>query len=170
MSRKPVLFTLALVAALLTGVALPASALAPAAGKTILTVTGLVGEKNTETAAVFDLAMLEKLPQQTFTTHTPWDKQPVTFTGPLLRDVLAAVKASGTQLKAMALNDYQTTIPMDDAQRFDVIVAYKLNGEAIPVKTKGPLFIVYPFDSKTELQTTRYYERSAWQLKSIKIE
>ncbi|WP_367846236.1 molybdopterin-dependent oxidoreductase [Rhodoferax sp. WC2427] len=170
MLRQPILFSIALVAGLLAGVSMPASALAPAAGKTVLSVTGLVGEKNTDTAAVFDMAMLEKLPQQTFTTHTPWDKQPVTFTGPLLRDVLAAVKASGTQLKAMALNDYQTTIPMEDAQRFDVIVAYKLNGQAIPVKTKGPLFIVYPFDSKTELQTTRYYERSAWQLKSIKIE
>lgn len=170
MAHKHFFLSVAFAASLLAGVVLPASALAPAAGKTILSVTGLVGDKNTDTAAVFDMAMLEKLPQKTFTTQTPWDKQPMTFTGPLLRDVLAAVKASGTQLKAVALNDYQTTIPVDDAQRFDVIVAFKLNGQAIPVKTKGPLFIVYPFDSKVELQTTRYYERSAWQLKSIKVE
>lgn len=148
----------------------PVFALDQPVGKTVLSVTGLVGAKNTDSAAVFDIEMLMKLPQQTFTTRTPWDKQAITFTGPLLRDVLAAARVSGTTIKALALNDYQTTIPMEDAKRFDVIVAHKLNGQPISIKTKGPLFIIYPFDSNTELQSTRYYERSAWQLKSLKIE
>jgi hypothetical protein len=45
-----------------------------------------------------------------------------------------------------------------------------MNGESIPVKTKGPLFIVYPYDTNKELQSTVYYERSAWQLKSLSID
>jgi hypothetical protein len=45
-----------------------------------------------------------------------------------------------------------------------------MNGEPIPVRTKGPLFIVYPFDDKAELRAAVYYERSAWQLKSLTIE
>lgn len=147
-----------------------AFALEPATGKVILTVTGKVTEKNSATGAAFDLAMLEKLPQQTFTTQTPWDKKPIKFRGPLLRDVLAAAKASGTTLKAAALNDYQTSIPFDDAKSFDVIVAHQMNDQPIPVRTKGPLFIVYPFDTKAELRSNVYYERSAWQLKSIAIE
>jgi hypothetical protein len=147
-----------------------ALALQPPTGKVILTISGKVGEKNTASAAVFDMAMLESLPQRTFTTLTPWDKQPITFTGPLLRDVLAAAKAGGSTLKAAALNDYQTSIPADDAQKFDVVLAHKMNGKDIPVKTKGPLFIVYPFDAKPELRSTVYFERSAWQLKSLNIE
>lgn len=147
-----------------------AFALEPVKGKVILTITGKVADKNTKDAATFDLAMLEKLPQQTFSTMTPWEKTPIQFKGPLLRDVLAAAKASGSMLKASALNDYQTNIPLDDAQKFDVIVAHKMNGQDIPVKTKGPLFIVYPFDSKAELQSATYYERSAWQLKALKVE
>jgi len=147
-----------------------ASALPPATGKVILTINGNVAEKNTPTAAVFDLAMIEKLPQRTFTTMTPWDKQPIKFTGPLLRDVLAAAKATGTTIKAAALNDYQSSIPLDDAQKFDVILAHKMNDADIPVKTKGPLFIVYPYDTKAELRSSTYYERSAWQLKSLTIE
>jgi hypothetical protein len=166
---KPVTHLFATLAAVLA-FQLPAHALQPATGKVILTISGKVADKNTPTAATFDLAMLEKLPQQTFSTMTPWDKSPIKFTGPLLRDVLAAAKASGTTIKAAALNDYQSSIPLDDAQKFDVILAHKMNGEAIPVKTKGPLFIVYPFDSKAELRSTVYYERSAWQLKSMAIE
>jgi len=162
--------SLASLAAALLVSATAVQALEPAKGKVILTITGKVAEKNTATGAAFDLAMLEKLPQQTFSAQTPWDKAPIKFQGPLLRDVLAAAKASGTTLKAAALNDYQTTIPADDAKNFDVIVAHKMNGEAIPVRTKGPLFIVYPFDSKAELRSSTYYERSAWQLKSISVE
>lgn len=139
-------------------------------GRVILTITGKVSAKNAAEGAVFDLAMIEKLPQQTFSAQTPWDKKPIQFQGPLLRDVLAAAKANGTTLKASALNDYQTTIPADDATKFDVILAYKMNGDLIPVRTKGPLFIVYPFDSKAELRSATYYERSAWQLKSLIVE
>lgn len=148
----------------------PASALAPPTGKVVLTISGKVAEKNTADAAVFDLAMLEQLPQQTFTTMTPWDKLPIKFTGPLLRDVLQAAKASGTSIKALALNDYQTRIPLDDAQKFDVILAHRMNDAGIPVRTKGPLFIVYPYDSNPALRATTYYERSAWQLKSMVVE
>ena len=145
-------------------------ALKPATGKVILTLTGKVGDKNTASAAEFDLAMLEKLPQRSFTTMTPWDKKPIKFTGPLLRDVLAAARAEGVTLKAMALNDYQTSIPFADTKKFDVVLAHKMNGESIPVKTKGPLFIVYPYETSKELQSSVYYERSAWQLKSLGIE
>jgi len=147
-----------------------ASALEPAKGKVVLTVLGKVAEKNTANGAAFDMDMLEKLPQQSFTTMTPWDSKPIQFSGPLLRDVLAAAKANGTTIKAAALNDYQTLIPLDDTRKFNVILAHKMNGAAIPVKTKGPLFIVYPYDSKDELRSAVYYERSAWQLKSLTIE
>jgi len=147
-----------------------AQALPPAKGKVILTISGNVGDTNAPNVAVFDLAMIEQLPQQTFTTMTPWDKNPIQFTGPLLRDVLAAAKANGTTIKAAALNNYQTSIPIKKKKKFDVILAHKMNGKSIPVKTKGPLFIVYPFDSKPELRATVFYERSAWQLKSMKIE
>ena len=111
------------VAAVLLGSALPSLALEAVTGKAILTIAGKVGDKNTTSGADFDLPMLEKLPQKSFTTNTPWDKNPIKFTGPLLRDVLAAAKASGSQIKAVAINDYATTIPMSDTQQFDVILA-----------------------------------------------
>lgn len=168
LSRLIVPCLVALVLALVS--ALPAWALQPAKGKVILTLSGKIGEKNAGNTAVFDLPMLEKLPQQTFTTMTPWDKHPIKFTGPLLRDVLAAAKANGTTIKAMALDDYKTAIPMEDAQKYDMILALRMNDELIPVRTKGPLFVVYPFDSKPELRSVRYFERAAWQLKSMDIE
>ena len=164
------LFMIRLLCISATLLAVSAHALEPAKGKVILTIQGKVGETNSPKGASFDMAMLKGLPQKTFTTHTPWDKTPTKFQGPLLRDVLAAAKASGTTIKAVALNDYKTNIPLDDAAKFDVIVAHSMNGQDIPVRTKGPLFIVYPFDSKTELAAQTYYERAAWQLQRMDIE
>lgn len=164
--------------ALLGTVALVLAGLLPSAawaldapkGKVVLTVSGKLGASNQGGKAVFDMAMLEALPQKTFTTMTPWEKTPVKFSGPLLRDVLAAVKAQGSTLKAVALNDYKITIPLEDTTRFDLMLALRMNDKPIPVRTKGPLFVVYPFDSNPTLQNTVYYERSIWQLGGLEID
>lgn len=139
-------------------------------GKKILTISGKIGAGQAGAKVAFDLSRLESLPQRSFTTQTPWQDKPVQFSGPLLRDVLASVKTQGSQLKAIALNDYKVSIPVSDSLRFDVVLALRINGELIPVRHKGPLFVVYPYDSDEELRNTLYYSRSIWQLKAIEVE
>ena len=170
MRRRSLRVVLGTLATMLGLVAYPALALPPPAGKIVLTLTGKIAEKNSPRGAEFDMAMLEALPQKTFTTHTPWDRLPVKFSGPLLRDVLAAAKAQGEVLHAIAVNDYKTNIPFSDALQFDMVLAHRMNGQPIPPRTKGPLFIVYPYDSRPELNDPVYRNRSAWQLKEIAVE
>ena len=126
--------------------------------------------RSTRLASEWDMSGLKALPQRSFTTHTPWYQQPVTFTGPLVRDVLNASKVSGVTITAMALDEYKSRIPLSDVNKFDVILAHSINGEPMNPKNKGPLFIVYPFDSKKQLQSVLYYQRSVWQLKSLTVE
>jgi len=38
------------------------------------------------------------------------------------------------------------------------------------VRDKGPLFIIYPYDSMQELQSQTYYTRSAWQVAKLIVE
>jgi hypothetical protein len=149
-----------------------ANALEAPKSKVVLTVSGTLTKPNHGKDATFSMEMLEKLPQQTFTTKTPWYPQAVTFTGPLLRDVLAAAgaSASGKQITARALDDYKTLIPMSDVQNFNVILARQIDGKSLSIREKGPLFIVFPYDSKPELQGQVYLDRSAWQLKSLTID
>lgn len=138
-------------------------------GPALLRISGLVTQPNLQQQAVFDMAMLQALPQHSFTTQTPWYAEPVKFTGPLLRDVLAAAGAKGEGITAIALNDYRTEIPFSDALKYDLIVATMMNDQPMPVREKGPLFLVYPFDSKAELQAATFYNRSAWQLRALQI-
>ena len=65
---------------------------------------------------------------------------------------------------ARALNDYSTDIPVEDFRKYEVLLALKRDGAYMPVKDKGPLFIVYPYDSDPELKHQRFYSRSAWQV------
>ena len=138
-------------------------------GPIVLTVTGRLRLPNAGAQAHFDMDMLEHLPQHSFVTRTPWYAMPHKFTGPLLRDVLAACGAQGSNVRAIALNDYRVDLPFEDAQRFDVLLARLLDDKPMAVRDKGPLFIVYPFDSSPELRSTVYYSRSAWQLKSLEV-
>jgi hypothetical protein len=159
-------------ALLLTSCAFAAPVLALDAPKErpILTVSGKIGVKNAGETARFDMKMIAALPQHSFTTRTPWFAKPVKFTGPLLSDVLAAVKASGTSVTAVAINDYKVTIPMTDIAQHKVIMARLLDDQPMPVREKGPLFVVYPFDTSAELRTSVYYERSIWQLKALEVQ
>ncbi|MBI5259941.1 MAG: hypothetical protein HY855_25800 [Burkholderiales bacterium] len=152
----------------------PAFALEAPEGQVVLTLSGRVRSPNLqvqgEALAQFDMAMLERLPQQSYSTRTPWYSQPRKFTGPLLRDVLAAAMATGGSLRATALNDYRVDIPFDDVQRYDVLLARLLDDKPMSVRDKGPLFIIYPFDAHTALRKALYYTRCAWQLKSIEVQ
>ena len=158
------------------GLALAALAAAGAAraleapgGPVVLTVRGRVAKPNQGADAVFDMAMLERLPQTSFVSRTPWYAQARKFSGPLLRDVLAAAGARGRTVRAFALNDYRVDIPYEDTQVHDMIVARLLDDRPMAVRDKGPLFILYPFDNKPELRSAVYYARSAWQLKTLEV-
>ena len=160
-------FLLGSASLLLTG---PALALDAPKGKVILSITGNVRFKNAGDQVDFDMDMLAALPQTSFTTSNPWYKETKKFTGPLLRDVLAAAGAQGTMLKAVALNNFKVEIPVSDTQQFPVVLARLLDDKPMLIREKGPLFIIYPFDTNTELHSARYYSRSAWQLRTLEIQ
>jgi hypothetical protein len=142
-----------------------AAAIAPAdTGKPILTVTGKVGAPG---GVTFDREALERLGLVTFETTTPWHTGKVKFEGVPLKVLMKHVAASGSTLQALALNDYSTDIPMEDFDKYNVILALKRDGEYMPVRDKGPLFVVYPYDSDPELKSQKFYSRSAWQVKSL---
>ena len=149
----------------------PGSALAlgTPTGEVVLSLSGKLRSTNRREQAVYDMPMLERLPQTSYSTHTPWFVNSRKFTGPLLRDVLQSAGAHGRQLRLGAINDYRVDVPVDDALRWEVIIARLLDDRPMAVRDKGPLFIMYPFDSRAELRSPLYFSRCAWQLKTIEV-
>lgn len=147
-----------------------AGELARPTGKILLTISGNIENTNESGKAVFDIASLEKLGTVSFQTTSPWYNGRTTFTGIPLQKLMEHVGAKGTVVKVTALNDYTTVIPLGDFKKYNAILALKINGEYMRIRDKGPLFVVYPYDSLPELNNQIYYSRSAWQVSRMNIE
>lgn len=136
------------------------------ASEPILVVSGLVaaGQERSFTRDEF-----EGMGVSSLTTRTPWNQDPVEFSGVKLSTFLKQVGATGRVLRVTALNDYVTNIPVDDV-KYDPILATRRGGKQMSVRDKGPIFIIYPFDEDKSLNSELYFSRCAWQVKAIQIE
>ena len=143
--------------------------LPPPQGQTVLEVHGRFANANADDAAYFDLAMLKALPRTQLETTTAVTDGVRRFDGFLMRDLLDLVGAKATTVTASALNDYVIEFAADEFDRFDVLVAYEMDGEPLLPSDKGPLWIVYPRDQHPELQDIRYDYRWVWQLRRLDI-
>lgn len=146
-----------------------ADALPPPQGEVILEVHGAIGNSNVGDAALFDRAMLKALPPVHLETHTSVTDGVQRFDGFLMRDLLERVDAQGTTVIATALNNYVIEFPIEEFYKFDVVVAYRMNGKQLLPSDKGPLWIVYPRDQNGELQDIRYDTHWVWQLIRLDI-
>lgn len=139
-------------------------------GPVLLTLHGKISATNNGNTAQFDQTMLLALPQYTVKSETPWNEGVTEFAGPLLRDVLQMAGANGDNLLMTAINDYQVTVPVSDTKDYNCILAMSIEGTLLTVRTKGPLWLIYPWDMFDELRTETYYSRSIWQLKDIDVQ
>ncbi|HEX6115023.1 MAG TPA: molybdopterin-dependent oxidoreductase [Geminicoccaceae bacterium] len=143
--------------------------LAPPSGQVVLTVAGAIAKTNAPGRAEFDLDMLERLGLSSLTTWTPWTEGELEFQGVSARQLMNAVDARGTQVRAVALNGYEYTIPLEDFDRYDVLLATRVNGQLMRVRDKGPIWIVYPWSGHPELDDFGTREKSVWQLSALHV-
>lgn len=138
-------------------------------GRPILEVSGRIGCESADGSASFDIGQLGELDPVTIETSTMWTEGVHSFTGVPLARLLDAVSADGRAIRAYAINDYAIEIPRQDWADGGPIVAYLADGEPMPVRNKGPLWIVYPWDDRPEYKNEATYSRSIWQLKRIEV-
>jgi hypothetical protein len=147
----------------------PSAALPSSSGKVILTVTGAIGRTNAPDGAEFDRATLEGLGLRELTTWTPWTNGEPEFEGVLARHLMSALDARGSEVVCTALNDYVSTIPLEDFDSYDVLLATRMNGTRLRVRDKGPVWIVYPWSDHPELDDEVTRRKSVWQLNHLHV-
>ena len=140
-----------------------------AQGDVLLTVSGAIETTNADGMAQFDLEMLEALDATVIDTSTIWTDGTQSFQGVSLDVLVDRLGLTGKTLRATAINDYAVDIPISDAVEGGPIIAYRLNGDTLSVRDKGPLWIVYPYDSDASYRSEVIYSRSIWQLDRIVV-
>ena len=153
--------------ALLATAPLAAETLPAPEGDIMITLSGALENETADGVVQMDMAQLQAMPTQEFTTSTIWVEGDLTFTGVSLKALLEHAGAMGNTIEAVALNDYKVEIPVDSLTDDAPIVAYLMNGEPMSPRDKGPLWIVYPYDSDADYRSEVIYSRSIWQLDRI---
>ncbi|WP_299928824.1 molybdopterin-dependent oxidoreductase [uncultured Pelagimonas sp.] len=115
------------------------------------------------------LADLQSLPQTTFKTSTIWTSGVSEFSGVALSQLMAPFAVNQGVIRARAANDYAVDIPISSLTDTAPIVAYRMDGDLIPRRGKGPLWIVFPYDMDAAFRTETVYSQSIWQLKSLDV-
>jgi len=171
MSRRFAFAALVLVLCLVSAFAIPALAqdFPGPNGKTVLTLSGDISVTNVDDTLALDREMLMALPATTIETSTIWTDGVHSFTGVALADLMEAVGVKDGTISATAINDYAVEIPLSDAQPGGPIIAYHLDGAPMSVREKGPLWVIYPYDSDAAFRTEVIYSRSIWQLDRLVV-
>jgi hypothetical protein len=78
------------------------------------------------------------------------------------------VGEDATILHMVALNDYAVDVPLADLREYPVIFALQADGAYMPIATRGPAMLVYPYDD-FEFDTAIYNDYWIWQIKAIDV-
>ncbi len=145
---------------------------APAAGPTLLTITGAITRSNRngldpaldqmmakqklafDRAYALDFAALAALPARTIRPTLEYDGKPHTLRGPLLADVLAQAGArprDAAKVLMRAVDGYAAVLEMRQLRAWNFIVATHLDGKPMPLGGLGPLWAVYDADRVPEM-------------------
>ena len=140
------------------------------AGPVILTVSGLNSAHYTDGTLQFDLNRLEALGQSNIVTSSIWTSGPHVYTGVMLRTLTEFLRLDKSVLHLHALNDYSIDLPLDEASMKGPILATGMDGAELSVRQKGPIWVVYPYDSDAGFLTDEVLARSVWQLDRIHVQ
>lgn len=138
-------------------------------GEVVLIIKGKMTQPNMPEGAQFDLDMLRKIGTVTFSTTTPWTEGVQDFSGVPLNQMLVHIGAEPGSMTVKAINEYQITVPGSDAVDDGPILAWEQSGKLLSVREKGPLWLIYPFDSKPEYQKEEIHARAVWQVVQIDL-
>lgn len=116
-----------------------------------------------------DMEQLQELDSTSFVTSTIWTDGEVTFEGVDLDVLLEHLELEDGALELIASNDYFVEIPVADLLGSEALLAYHKDGAPMSRRNKGPLWLVYPYDSDVKYQSETYYARSIWQVVKIKV-
>lgn len=124
---------------------------------------------------LFDLKTIMSFHPLTFTTYDPWEDKKTNYTGTLLKDLLAFcdINETARHIQVIAENDYEIPIKLVDINKYEYILAYKINGELLKEKKelskKGSFVIAINFDKHEEIEMQVYKNQLVWQVKYIVV-
>ncbi|MFB9135763.1 hypothetical protein ACFSJQ_18230 [Vibrio olivae] len=126
-----------------------------------------VGEK-TQQLSIEQLEVL--FPSENISTTLPWYTGSRTFTGIRLLDLLHYLDVTPDEgVSFHALNDYTSYTSWQDIQDYNPYLVFKMNGQYMRIRDKGPLWFIYDLATYPQLDTADYRQQMTWQISGLTI-
>ncbi|THD75023.1 oxidoreductase [Thalassobius vesicularis] len=135
----------------------------------VLEVTHFDASKAVLSKRTMTMDELQAMPSAEFETSTIWTEGTHIFKGVWLADLAAFLSITEGEVYLSALNEYLVEFPVDEMERGGPLVAYERDGEPMSPRDKGPLWVVFPYDSDPKYQTESIYAQSIWQMDRIEV-
>lgn len=87
--------------------------------------------------------------------------------GPRFDAILSHFGVQGDMVRVSGVDKYAADLPVDELKRYPVLLAYEINGKRLTLRSKGPVWVVYPFDDHPEIEDQLREARSVWQVGEI---
>lgn len=171
--QKPMILRNAVIALFFLAIASPAAQaqeLPKPKGEVILSVTGKISHTNAAGRADFDREMLTNLGLAEIKTTHSWADKATVFEGVAAAKLLEVVGATGSRIKAAAINNYAIDLDAAELRKYPVLLALKADGVDLRRRDRGPIWIVYPRDTFPELKDEKHNFKWIWQLRSLDIQ
>ncbi|AVN35421.1 oxidoreductase [Serratia marcescens] len=137
-----------------------------------LYIDGDIANKNHNDGYLLTADNFNKLKKSHIKTTTSWTEpgHVVDFEGVKFKELITLVGARGKTLRMRALNDYWVDIPFSDVEKYDILLANKMDENPLRLRNFGPYFVIYPLDQfYDQLNSPTYQARHIWQVASITV-
>lgn len=117
----------------------------------------------------FTMKDLMALPAVSFETATLGIADAQQFKGVPVTELMEHVGVTEGTLEVSAIDDYAIELELSTAGKGRATIAYEQNGAPISRRNKGPLRIVYPYDTFSPLERDLFFTYSIWQVERIVV-
>jgi hypothetical protein len=116
-----------------------------------------------------DQEQLAAIGKEQIETRTPWTEGIVRFSGVPFKTLAASLGFEGDEVVLRALNDYSVRTTVATLVQKEALVAFEISGHVIPIRQKGPYWVVFPWSQRDDLDEPSTHSLSVWQLQSVDI-
>lgn len=135
-------------------------------------VIGPLPDGSTQTH-VYSIQSLTELSKTEYTTSTVWTESLDRFSGVLLWDMLAhlGVDPEGWngQITLEAIDGYSATLGPAHVDQTAPLLAILRNGRPMPLRERGPFWLIFPYDAEPAFRNETIYALSVWQIAQMSI-
>ena len=127
-------------------------------------------KNNQQPPIVLEVEDLQTMPSTSFTTGLPWLKAESKFTGVSVSDLFDELGIALPEVMTVrGLNDYSVDVLKSDIEQYHPIIAFLKDGNLMPVRYKGPYWLIYSLNQYPEIDNPAYHSQMVWQIEKIEL-